>query len=250
MRYGRALGIVLIGLSIPLLVAAGDEPPHFVPLDDPFPQLLRRFPELRLEGVPLEKALQELSDGARANVVVRWSSLAAAGVGRTTPVTVHAYDVPLHRALTLVLDAARGPVQLDYAIRGNVIVVSTADETPDRMLTRLYDVRDLVQKQVEWTERAAPSVRVPAGVQLSQPPPPSPREQAVEDLVGTIEDSVSRESWKDNGGPIGSIRSFAGVLVVTNSVEAQAGVERFLEALRQSTRAPVPRNVPTTHPSR
>jgi len=221
-----------------------------IPLDDPFLQLVYRFDELRLDGVPLEKALEILSERAHVNIAVKWPSLGATGVGRTTPVTVRAYDVPLYRALTLVLDAATGPVALDYTVRANVIVVSTEDETPVRLVTRLYDVRDLVRKHVEWAGLRDPPVPLIPGAQYVNAPLPAARLQALEDLVSIIEQSVSYESWKDNGGTNGTVRQFAGILVITNSAEAHAQIERFLTGLRQSALRPIPVEGPATRPSR
>ena len=245
--------IPVVAVLVATLVPPGSvaqEAHSAIPLDDPFPQLLHRFPELRLDSVPLETALEVLADRAKVNIRVKWPSLGATGVGRSTPVTVRAYDVPLYRALRLVLDAATGPVPLDYTVRGNVIVVSTEDETPQRLVTRLYDVRDLVRKQVEWAGLHDPPVPLRAGVQYVNTPPPSAHLQALEDLVSVIEESVSYDSWTDNGGTNGRVRQFAGILIITNSADAHAQIERFLAGLRKSALSPIPGPGPATRPSR
>jgi hypothetical protein len=54
---------------------------------------------------------------------------------------------------------------------------------------------------------------------------------ADEMLVKLVEDTVESETWKDNGGNIGSIREFGGSLIVTQTAHNQDEVEALLDKL-------------------
>jgi hypothetical protein len=54
----------------------------------------------------------------------------------------------------------------------------------------------------------------------------------VDVLTKAIEDTVDTDTWKDNGGSAGSLREFAGMLIVTATPETHQKLNTFLDKLR------------------
>jgi hypothetical protein len=124
--------IVLVVLSIVGAVSCGlahaaDPPPSTTPTTRPS-ALDSVIPELQLDSVPLEQSLDMLADKTHANIIVNWTAIEAAGVSRKTPIRVHLWNVPLHTALSVVLQVASDKIELLYAMQDGLIHVSTTDE--------------------------------------------------------------------------------------------------------------------------
>ena len=60
------------------------------------------------------------------------------------------------------------------------------------------------------------------------------RQDLVDSIVKLIEDTVSTDSWKDNGGTVGSLRELSGQLIVTQTPENQRNLVKLLEQLRET----------------
>ena len=56
----------------------------------------------------------------------------------------------------------------------------------------------------------------------------------VTSITDTIKSTVSPDSWRDNGGTIGSIRELNGQLIVNQSVDNQIAVYNLLQQLRET----------------
>src|SRR5829696_3106241 len=59
-------------------------------------------------GVTLEQAIDELRATSKANIVVRWRTLEAAGIPRTAPVELRVKSLPLRTLLVLIVEIANG----------------------------------------------------------------------------------------------------------------------------------------------
>jgi type II secretory pathway component GspD/PulD (secretin) len=60
------------------------------------------------------------------------------------------------------------------------------------------------------------------------------RQDLVNSLMDTIKSTVSPDSWRDNGGSIGSIRELNGQLIVNQTVDNQLAVYGLLQQLRET----------------
>jgi hypothetical protein len=88
----------------------------------------RKIPQVNFVNTPLKKALDDLRDMSSANLYVPWKVLNDAGATESTPVNVRVRDVPLSRALSLVLaDATGGENRLTYNVEGGVIEIISRD---------------------------------------------------------------------------------------------------------------------------
>jgi type II secretory pathway component GspD/PulD (secretin) len=117
--------------------------------------------------------------------------------------------------------------------------------------TRVYDIRDLVFV----VDKPEPSTIVPPTRLGQRPPAPKQRpnappstqptaaeparaldtsESLAEEVVDLIRETVDPESWRDNGGTVGAIRTLQGQLIVTQSAENQRHIASLFEQLRQT----------------
>jgi len=214
-------------------------------------KLATQVKDVQFEKTPLADALAALQKQGDVNVFVNYKALEAAGIARDVPVTgVSVRNVTLGEALTLVLESASVPTaELAYAVRGNVIYVSTGEElsTAD-VSTRIYDIADLV-----LTERARhralnppPPPQVPAtqpaggfisGSNLPDAHDPTAAEVA-EGICALLMQSISPDTWRDNGGMVGAVRELNGRLIVSQTADNHRRIEAVLAALRATSKVP------------
>ncbi|HVT82377.1 MAG TPA: hypothetical protein VHM90_17165, partial [Phycisphaerae bacterium] len=60
------------------------------------------------------------------------------------------------------------------------------------------------------------------------------RQELVNSLMDTIKSTVAPDSWRDNGGSIGSIRELNGQLIINQTVDNQLAVYGLLQQLRET----------------
>jgi len=84
----------------------------------------------------------------KLNISVLWKDLEEnADIYPDTPIGVDGVSgVPLRRHLKSLLDGVSGasPERVGYVVEDGVIVIATLDSLPQRMVTRVYDITDLV----------------------------------------------------------------------------------------------------------
>ena len=116
----------------------------------------------------------------------------------------------------------------------------------------VYDIHDLVDRFLTPNDLLAAELRpvavggtyipgqseVPATTQRVSPGLPEKvtnftRSENVDMLIRLVQECVDSESWRDNGGQVGTIREFGGLLVVNQLPENQRQVERVLANLRK-----------------
>jgi len=100
--------------------------------------------------MPLSEAIEILRNSTfpSLNISVLWKDLEEnADIYPDTPIGVDGVSgVPLRRHLKSLLAGVSGgaPEELGYVVDDGVIIVATLDSLPQRMVTRVYDVTDLV----------------------------------------------------------------------------------------------------------
>ena len=168
---------------------------------------LSRRGSLHVIDMPLHDLARMLGQQFQVNFVVQRKKLEEAAVAPDTPVTVTLENLPLESILTIVLQE----LELDFAVRDNVIVITTPDDlnSPANLETRVYPVRDLLTRD-EYGEDW----------------------DSLIEMTTTIIDPVS---WDEVGGP-GSIDYLEskGTLVVAQTWRNHRHLERLLETLRRS----------------
>jgi hypothetical protein len=185
--------------------------------------LQRVLPEVRFDNVAFTDVVDFLRDTSRVNLLVEWRELEAAGIERNAPVTLQLRRVTLEQTLEHILkDVGGGSVRMEYMIDKGAIVISTEDALAARTQVVFYEVKDLMRnadgKALGGEELAAKT----------------------KSLIKLVQDFVSPDSWKDNGGSVGTIAEFNGKLIVTQTPKNHQQVEWLLTKLREN---------PTTEPA-
>jgi general secretion pathway protein D len=214
-------------------------------------QLEKRLPELRFDQVAFSDVVDFLRDVTGANLFVNWRALEGAGIDKNAPVTARLRDVKFSKALTTILeDVGGGTVKLAYTIDEGVITISTEEDLSKNVVTRVFDIRDLIINIPDFDQ--APDFNITqsntgggrgggggggslfggGGNQNDQQGPT--RQELVDSIIKLIQDTVASESWKDNGGTVGSLRELSGQLIVTQTPENQHQLVKLLEQLRET----------------
>jgi hypothetical protein len=108
------------------------------------------------------------------------------------------------------------------------------------VMTRVYDVRDLLVQIPDYPYKGELGVPVDKSVVVvgdtapSTQPHRTSKEELADNLISLIKDTVSPDSWRDNGGTEGAIRELGGQLIVTQTLENQKFLESLLSQLRET----------------
>ena len=196
--------------------------------------------ELQLEDGTFKEAIDKIGKQTHANIAVDWHELSRWGIGANTRVRLHLWDTTLNRALSVLLSAAGGrDVGVAYTALG-VVLVGSGDRGDDPAVEiRLYDIRDLIEDELAYEKahgsgpwsgrtRTVPSNTLLPSTQRTE----VSAEDAIDNITYVIEATAATESWKENGGSIGSMREFGGRLIVTQTAENHRAVAAVLRALR------------------
>ena len=98
-------------------------------IDDPVAKaaLDKPVPEIKAKHIPTSDVVDFLRDVTGANMFVDWRGLQAAGVKRTTPVTLRAHDVTLSDALLLIIETIQEDAPLEVTAESGVIAIAPAE---------------------------------------------------------------------------------------------------------------------------
>lgn len=172
-------------------------------------RLKRMLPTVQFDAVGFQDVLDFVADVSGLPISVNWKALDALNVDQNAPISVDVHNVALNTALTMILDQlGKGKGKIDYVIGDGYIYVTDARELMDLHL-RTYDINDLLTGNDGKT-----------------------RQQRVDELVKLIEEFIDRDTWKDNGGTIGTIREADGTLIISQKAAGHRHVAAFLQSLR------------------
>jgi hypothetical protein len=200
----------------------------------------RSVPEVDFHDSPLNDVIDALAKQTCVNVMVKWGVLENAGVGRSTPITLRLHNQPLRRILDFVCGLAGGEtVKLRAEADDGVIVLSTAEDLARAGTIRIYDVRDLLEADSKrYAVATAPSnstgqQQATSSAGLFSGATGNPCAESADKLTRLIQDMVAPDSWRDNGGTIGSIHEFDGVLVISSTPEGHTEIADLFAKLRK-----------------
>jgi general secretion pathway protein D len=222
----------------------------------------KHLPEVRFDAVGFTDVVDFLRDITGANIFVNWRALEQAGIDKNAPVTARLRDVKFSKALDIILEeVGGGTVKIGYTVDEGVITISTSDDLAKNVVTRVYDVRDLIISVPDFTN--APDFNLSsssntqaqqfgAGGAASGAPSNSgslfgggggggndnsqqggTRADLVAQVIKLITDTVATDSWRENGGSVGSIKELSGQLIVTQTPENQSALQALLDQLRE-----------------
>jgi hypothetical protein len=176
---------------------------------------------------PLGDVVAFLEERHKIEIQLDNAGLDTAGVNTDTPVTIDVEGISLRSALNLMLKS----IELTYAIQDGVLLVTTTEETENKLVTKVYDVRRFLFVTDKHGER----------------------KRHAEPLFDLVTGHVEPTSWEDVGGT-GSIQLLDQSAVVSQSWGIQQEVGQFFTALelaldqfQQGTfNAPIDVGVPTS----
>jgi hypothetical protein len=191
-------------------------------------KLQQILPRVRFAAVPFDEAIEQLRGSTGANIVVEWESLGENDRwNRKIPIDLDLREVSLARVLSRLVKVARNSECFPgYGIVDGIIVIG--DETlvgQQSTVTRVYDVRDLLDSNVKWRSK------------VQRPNPGYLYSEVAADFTKLLTEMIETETWKENGGMIGSLREIDGRLVVKTSRHVQDEIVRLLPDLRHPARA-------------
>ena len=200
--------------------------------------LNRIVPDTEMNEVPLRDAINYVQQDTGANIFVNWNALTAAGVSNLTPITLSLQDVTVGKLLSLIMTQASPSVPTVQFIDNNVLMITTREDADTQMVTRVYDVSDLVMSVPDFT--GAPSFNLSSASQnqsvtasssggggggassgnlfsggggANQTTAETPAQRG-QDLVTLVESTVYPSVWTPNGGQA-NIVYFNSELVIT-----------------------------------
>ena len=116
--------------------------------------------------MPFSEAIEILRNSTvpKLNIVVLWKDLEEnADIYRETPIGMKGLSkVPLRTHLKILLMSVSGGAgNLGYVVDQGVIIIATRDSLPRKLVTRIYDVTDLVSEPANY--RIMPGFGMPFG---------------------------------------------------------------------------------------
>ena len=194
------------------LVAADQQEEAKAPANDELARTaMHQVVDLKLNDTRITDAIERLRDLTATQISVNWRALEAAGIRRDEPVSLRLRNVHASTALDLLLRMAspEGP-RLGWTIDNGVVTISTADDLAKNVIIRVYDVRDLLGKNIPGDARAD-------------------RARAI---VKLLTDRVDPASWREHGGMVASPRELQGQLIVTQTPANHRAIVDLLQAIR------------------
>lgn len=196
--------------------------------------------DVEYQEVPLESVIEALSNFTKANIIVRWQKLEDASVPRDKPISLKVKNLPLSYVLWLVMNEAGGSdVQLAYRASGSNIIISTQDDLGQEMITKVYDVTDLLvviqrfdnaprfdaSQALQGAQSGGAGGGGSGGSVFQTNEQDQGREDnqgvgtapGMEDLIRLIQDTVEPDSWVANGGR-GQITPWRSQIVIRNTI--------------------------------
>lgn len=201
------------------------------------------LPEVKLQSMTFGQAIDALRRTSGANIFVNWRRLddLRLDIRPDMPLRMDLQlkNVTLGQALAKVLECAEPPRQdyttrvLGCGVRDGIITISDDRPTFDSV-GRWYYIQDLINHPAHYAYDPRPidPNGSASGVGLFHDPPVT-RQEIEEELIRMITDSIDPESWRDNSGTVGSIRPWAGRLIIHQTPENHQKIESLLANLRK-----------------
>ena len=163
---------------------------------------------------PLSDVVEHLAGLHKIEIQIDQRALDDVGLGTDTSVTRNVKGVSLRSALNLMLH----DLQVTYTLRDEVLLITTPEEAANRLLTKVYDVADLVTM----------TYRDKTGKQWE--------EVDFNTLIEMITTTVAPQAWEEVGG-VGCISpgtfGSAKVIVISQTYQVQREIAKLLSELRK-----------------
>lgn len=199
--------------------------------------LNQRMPEVSFEDAPFDQVLDWIANITGLDIVVRWEQLENQGVERDKAITVRVKNLRLTQVLWMIMNEVGGDVKLAYRASGTLLVLSTAEDLGKEMITKVYDVSDLLVKlprfrnapQIDLTQQTGGGAGGGTGGQIfsqtgggqddeENDQGDEQDDEEMQKLIELITQTVEPDSWAVNGAGPGTIHAFRRQIVVRNNI--------------------------------
>jgi hypothetical protein len=192
--------------------------------------LSRNLPVINFTGVGFKDAIDFLRDVSGLNIHVNWKAIDAAGVAADTPVNIKLRNVPVRKALSLVLTEASGGVGLTFYVEDGVVEITTRDIANSQMMTVVYPVQDLLFEpqpidlppDFSLASKGSNHTVRPGRGGTAHP------DTKAQELITLITETVQPDAWLDNGGKA-TIKYFSGNLIITAPRSIQEAIGGLID---------------------
>ena len=224
------------------------------------------LPEARFEGVALREAVKLVAELTEADVLFDEQAITEEGLNVDDPV-----DLSITRtkvSARTVLEFLLEPRDLAFVNRSGVIFVTTQSIAGERLATRVYNVRDLLDGATSHAATPGVGLGGPGfysipdvaaamlaggigqggggfggggagmggmGGGMGAASPGKPLTGAAAELVETVR-QVTSGPWFEVDGSGGTMSLFNGLLVIRQTEENHAEIQKLLDALREAGR--------------
>lgn len=219
----RALSGHQIELTIPLAKEASLE------------ERLQSKASFHAQEASLDSFADALEKALDVSVVLAVKKLEEAAINLETPLSYKLKNVRIQTALSLILQ----DLGLAYDLREDVLVITTPEDAATRLVTRVYDCRDLMElpSPVKRTKHTRAD-NLQGGIQFRVEEKPKEEigpdgNYEMNDLLDVITEIVTPDSWDEVGGP-GSITEFKGLVTISQTQEIHQQVENLLNLLHKA----------------
>lgn len=220
--------------------------------------------KLEFTGVPFEQVIEFMRDISGVSIHVKWGALEQVGVDKDTPVNIKLTDVPIEKALRVILADVGGLTPLAYVIDEGIITISTKDDLSQQTVVRVYDIRDLI---IRIPNFVGPDISLQnaaggnaggnnasgtgggggaggglfgsvggnnAGGTNAGEENQISRQELIDDILELIRSTIAPETWIERSGNIGSIQELGGTIVVKQTAESHGALVDLLGRLRET----------------
>lgn len=267
----------LLAVVVSVLVLGGGlkaEPKPAKPKPKPEPAVRAADETARIEKVLAETKIAEIKfnqhefrdvvdffrESYALNIYVEWKALEAAGLSKSTPVTLNLRNVTVGRTLDVILSevstGVRGAdAQIMHIVDNGVLTISTLASLSRKPVTRIYPAADLLCRTrraftggLGYPWRMTSFLPVEEDIDmggttggifeddsLSRRGYMAGTEEAAEELLQLIRTTIDRDSWGDpegGGAGMGIIQVMGTSLVITQTFKNHEAVAKLLEMLR------------------
>jgi hypothetical protein len=179
--------------------------------------------------MPLKDVIVYLTERHNIPIVLKMSKLQEAGVSADKPITKSLRSIRLRSALNIILE----DIGLAFAIKDEVLQITSPDDAQAATVIRIYDCRDLLTMPTPGNERPSAGETKTSGGFAGGGAHTTEAEQRAKRLMSIITTNVDPLTWQENAGP-GSIGEYNGLLVVSQTPATQEKIRDLLEMLRRA----------------
>jgi hypothetical protein len=183
-----------------------------------------------VESQTLGQVVDDLAQRTGQNFAIDWFNTAfSLPPDRVLPITLRLRDVSLREALdALVRTLSESAFQTEYVVNHGVVIFTGNGRSYDAPVTRVYDIRDLIERQRAFihernlkTADSPPVVGEPAVNEV---------QAAADWVIHAVQNAVSPGNGSDR---IGVWSELAGRLIVTTMPEVHQQIQRVFDSLRR-----------------